>query len=148
MAALQMTLWQLVDQLASRMPVSAAKLQDLMKASLNEIARDEDFAHFSCPGPSLNDGVVVSKVDLLMQPSAPNDDESVVAVELKGACIPLSQVRTHYPDLAVTSVPRGRSLEEMTIYSVRWAACDVSFSFREAIPDCLFRVSLAGAPWR
>ncbi|MEC4717990.1 type VI secretion system tip protein TssI/VgrG [Noviherbaspirillum sp. CPCC 100848] len=68
-------------------------------------------------------------------------DKGAFAIELDGACVSLTDIRQHFKDIEITQHPRGRSLQETAVWSVRRLWGNLSFAFKAERPDCLFRVS-------
>jgi hypothetical protein len=143
-----MTLWQSVDALVQQVPFTQTKVENALITQLAEKdtsrnpIRNTAF-QFYIGGPvRLSGGVRISKVDLRIRhkPGHPG----FLMLNLEGACIDLSEVRAHYSELKVTERPRGKSLEEVTSYTaeLRWG--ELSFSFKERNPNCVW--SLAFEP--
>lgn len=146
MTTKQMTLWQVIDLLAQQMPLTPSKIETLLGVALSEEERGQAFIHFVGTGVALNAGLDISELNLLIPPSLKFDEKSAFAFEIQGGCISLDEIRERYENLEVTQHPRGRSLEETTVYSKKTAWGVLSFAFKESRPDCLFRVSFRKPP--
>jgi hypothetical protein len=136
-----MTIWQLLSALEPLMPFSAEKLETATGSKFDVAQRDDHFINYVAGGQSLEGAVAIDKMNLMLRPPARFDEKSAFAMELSGACITLEDVRGHYADLHQSASARGRSPQEVTVWRCDRAWGVLSFAFKEANPDCLFRVS-------
>lgn len=142
MATNRMDLWQLVNALVEKMPLTPVAIESVFGFALSEEDRSDAFVHYVGTGRvELSDGVVASQLNLLTKPSMQFDEKSAFAFEISGPCIGIGVAREKYGDLMVTQHPRGQSLEETTVYSKKFAWGYLSFAFKADRPDCLLRVS-------
>lgn len=137
----QKSLWEVISVLEQQMPLSKANIEKSLETELIETERDENFILMTGTGPTLRDGVVLSKLDLMLESSMKIGDKGAFAMELDGACLSLSDIRRHFKDIEITQHPRGRSLQETAVWSVSRLWGNLSFAFKAERPDCLFRVS-------
>lgn len=79
---------------------------------------DENFVQMIGTDEVLRDGVVLSKLNLMLEPSMKFGDRGPCAMELDGTCLSLSEVRQHFKDIELIQYPRSRSLQETTVWSV------------------------------
>lgn len=143
MTAKEMTLWQVIDLLGQQMPFSKAKVEKLLGVQLVLKTRNEYLVHWVSASIVLQDQLSIEKINLVLGPDDKFDSTSGATIELTGDCVTLGQVRSHYATLAITSAPRGRSLQEATVYSSKQHWGQLSFAFKEASPDCLSAVSFS-----
>lgn len=137
----EMTLWQLSDAISRTMPTSKNSIESLLGIVLKEERNAPFVLLTSKPAIKLADSVVVDKVSLFIRPSMVFDEKSAFSLELSEACIPLTAVREHYGQLTLTQHPRGRSLEETTVYTVNQSWGSLAFAFKERQPECLFSLT-------
>lgn len=137
----RMTLWEAIATMEKQMPVSTASVDTIMGVRLAETKRTDGYVLLTAKGPILADGLSVSGISLLLHPTLNFDETSAFAFELEGACVSLDDVRRRFYKLDLTQVPRGRSPEETAVWTTRRPWGVLSFAFKEARPDCLFRVS-------
>lgn len=137
----QKTLWEVISVLEQQMPFTKASIEKSLGAELLETERDENFIQMTGTGPILRDGIVLSKLNLMLEPSMKFGERGAFAMELDGTCLSLTDIRQHFNDLELTQHPRGRSLQETTVWSARRAWGNLSFAFKAERPDCLARVS-------
>ena len=137
----EMTLWQLSDAISRTMPTSKSSIESLLGIVFKEERNTPFVLLTSEPGITLADSVSIDKVSLFVRPSMIFDEKSAFALELSGTCIPLAAVREHYGQLTLTQSPRGRSLEETTVYTVNQPWGSLAFAFKEKQPACLFSMT-------
>lgn len=141
MKNIEMTIWQLSDTISRTMPTSKKSIESLLGIEFKEEGNTPFVLLTSEPGIKLADSVGIDKVSLFIKPSMVFDEKSAFALELSGACIPLAAVREHYGQLTLTQSPRGRSLEETTVYTVNQPWGSLAFAFKEKQPACLFSMT-------
>ncbi|MBB6589689.1 hypothetical protein LBW62_24790 [Ralstonia solanacearum] len=137
----KMTLWQAVDALTRQIPFSKTKIENLLSAQLTETDEggNDVFQFFKSSPVKLSDGVVIENIDLRIKRQGSHP--GFMVLRLGGPCISLDMVRSHYSNLEVTDIPRGRSLEESTTHSTLLQWGRLSFSFKERNPGCLASVT-------
>ncbi|AXV72693.1 hypothetical protein CJO75_00075 [Ralstonia solanacearum] len=137
----KMTLWQAIDALAQQVPFTKAKIESLLSTQFVETGSSPNgiSQYFESHSVTLSDGVVIETVDLRTQHQSSHP--GFMVLKLSGPCISFDMVRSHYGNLEVTDVPRGRSLEESTTHSTTLPWGRLSFSFKERNPGCLASVT-------
>jgi hypothetical protein len=135
----QMTLWQAISALVNQIPFSKSKVEGALGAPLNELRKDEYAAFFDAKDIKFADGGRISNVDLRLPTKAGHPGFLVLSID--GTCITLDDVRQHYGELAITDVPRGTSVHEVTSHTATLAWGELSFSFPESNRNCLIRVA-------
>ena len=142
MATNDMSLWQVIETLAKKMPLTPAAIENVFGLVLREEDRSVAFVHLASTGSvELKDGLVVSNLNLLTKSSLIFDEKSAFAFEVNGPCVGIDVIRKQHGELLVTQSPRGGSMEETTVYSRKFSWGFLSFAFKAEKPDCLFRVS-------
>ncbi|MFT4020509.1 MAG: hypothetical protein QM666_03205 [Acinetobacter sp.] len=132
------SLWQLLETLGRQPSLVPHKIKILLPVNFVETKRNRYFS-FHEGGPlDLADQVKIDKVELRTRLS--NEREGLVILKLVGVCLPVEQVRAHYPELELTDSPRDQSLNGETSYSVQQPWGLLSFSFNARHPPCLATV--------
>ncbi|MCC8397431.1 hypothetical protein LJ656_33245 [Paraburkholderia sp. MMS20-SJTR3] len=140
-----MTLWQTVEALVQQIPFTKTKVENLLLTPLavKDASRSpiqNTAFQFYIAGPiRLSDDTTISRVDLRIRHKAGHP--GFLVLNLEGACVGLETVRAHYSDLKVTDRPRGRSLDEVTSYTATLQWGELSFSFKERNPTCLWSLA-------
>ncbi|MDR6524151.1 hypothetical protein J2789_006854 [Variovorax paradoxus] len=132
-----MTLWLAIDMLVTQIPFSKAKVESALLTQLSDTKApgSEVFQFFEGTPVRFEDGVEASKFDLRIKREGAHP--GFLVLEVQGRCVPLDEVKRHYADLAITDVPRGRSMNEATSYTATLGWGRLSFGFREKNPGCL-----------
>lgn len=132
-----MTLWLAIDMLVTQIPFSKEKVESsvLTRLSDTNAPGSDVFQFFEGTPVRFADGVEASKFDLRIKREGVHP--GFLSVELQGRCVALDEVRLHYANLAITDVPRGRSMNEATSHTATLAWGKLSFGFREKNPACL-----------
>jgi hypothetical protein len=135
--ATAMTLWQAIDALAAQLPFSMQKVGRTLSTTLSDTHAEGGtvFQFFEGTPVRLADGAELARIDLRIKREGAHP--GFLVLELKGRCVPLAEVRQHYPALEITGVPRGRSLDESTSHTATLGWGRLSFGFTERNPDCL-----------
>lgn len=134
------SLWDLIESIERHMPLSVAKAEAALGGRFALTKEGPAYTVLDAPGGSLKDGVTVTTARMMLKPSLQFEDKSALVLELQGTCITLEHVRARYPDLILYQAPRGRSLDEVSAWSVARTWGSMTFAFQERQPDCLFRV--------
>lgn len=130
-----MTLWRVIATLAQQTPFSRTGVENTLSLRLEEQTRTTHTVFLEGGPVSLEGNVTITRTDLRL--ALKPDDPGLLLLEIAGDCITLDQLRPHYPDLRISGNPRGRSLDEHTIYSIDQAWGRLSFGFKVRNPDCL-----------
>lgn len=134
------TLWGVVNTLGEEMPLSKEVVEAVLRTELTDKTRDEYLWHLIGAGHPLDDGSSVSRVSLALLPGGEFGKNSGLSIELEGRCIGLDEIREHFGELTIVQYPRGRSLQETTVYAAAMPWGELSFAFKEEKRDCLFRI--------
>lgn len=137
----QTTIWGLVDAIGKMMPISKEAVETVLRTELIEQTRDEYLWHLVGVGQRFDDGLFVARVSLALMPGGGFGKNSGLSIELGGRCIGLDEIRSHFGELTIVQHPRGRSLQETTVYAAAMQWGELSFAFKEENRNCLFRVS-------
>lgn len=137
------TLWQVVEQLAGKMPLTPGAVEQDLGTSLAIKAQTGHVTQWVGGGPiALHDDVHISGISLALGPDSEFSEHSGLSMELGGACIKLDQVRQQFGELKVTQTPRGHSGNETTVHVSSQQGGRISFAFKASKPACLFRVGI------
>ncbi len=137
----KMTLWQAIDALVNQIPFSKPKVESTLGAQLSEVRRNPYTVFLQNERTVvLAGGERINKIDLRL--GTEEGDPGFLALDIDGDCIGIEAVRSHYGEVKITDVPRGRSLDEATTHSTVLPWGKLSFGFKERNPDCLAYVVL------
>jgi len=132
------TLWQIIEILGDQPSLSPDKIKQVLPTDFSKRRRSA-YTSFYDGGPLyLADQINIEAIDLRVR--LMNEAQGLIALEISGFCVTLEQVRVHYPDLVLTDIPRGRSLDEKTYWTAYLPWGELSFGFKERNPDCLASV--------
>lgn len=137
MTTTSLTLWQAVDALVARMPLSVERVEAVLpgRLSKDEQRSNDAFQFYTGNFIQLDSGVVIRTVDLRVRRSPPHP--AFLLLNLQGSCITLEVLRSHYPSVHITEVPRGHSDEESTTHSFEAPWGRLSFGFKVSNPKCV-----------
>lgn len=137
MTTVQMTLWKAIDTLVQQAPWSKEKIEAALSTTLveKEEPSNQSFRFYKSDRIALQDGVVISSVDWRIKIRGKHP--GLLGIDLQGHCITLDEVRRHYPLLEITDAPRGRSMDEETVYTAMLPWGELSFGFKEKARNCL-----------
>jgi hypothetical protein len=137
----QMTLWQVIENLAKQVPFSKTKVESVLSIRLleNDERSNDVFQFFKGEYIELTNGIAVSRVDLRIKRDGPHP--GFLVLELQGTCVGIEEVRRHYRGLEITDTPRGKSLDDVTSHTTKQAWGELSFSFKERKPECLSSIA-------
>jgi hypothetical protein len=138
---LHMSIWQAVAALQQQMPLDRKKVEYFFSIQLQEYEEpsNDAFHFFKAEALPLGDVASIAKLTLMIKRSNPY--VSMVGFDLAGSCIGLEQFENHYPNLTITEVPRGRSLDEATSHSAYFPWGRIAFGFKERKPECLASIA-------
>lgn len=135
------TLWELIDRIGDAMPLSKAGFERALGARLQLVDHTASATRWTAPETPAIVGAGISGVTLLLGPNGEFDASSAAALELGGDCVDIEQAKLRYPSLKIVQVPRGRSMQETTVFEVRQARSRLQFAVRESKAGCIARVS-------
>lgn len=146
MILLNHSLWQLVERLANSHPLTLEKAELALGQPLIEKGEQSNPFYTSYTGKpiALNNSLSIHDIELRLNndPSRPNT--SVLVFYVQGTCINLQTLEQHYPKLAITDTPRGRSENEATTHTSQQSWGQLHFGFQVKNPSCLGYVSFIG----
>jgi hypothetical protein len=133
-------LFGLIVQLQSSAPFRKAKVEALLGSHFHLKSENEYFTFWTGHPIRLGDGSQLGELDLRL--SKLEAKKGFLAFQVTGRCVSPAELRERYPDLELTDVPRGRSHDEETSFSVVSGGVRLGFGFKERNPDCLSSVVL------
>ncbi|MFP5394105.1 MAG: hypothetical protein ACLGI6_21620 [Gammaproteobacteria bacterium] len=135
------TLWRIIDRISTLPHYDQQTVGGLFNVELDELADggNDVFRFFKSQRDIQLKDVKVTLIDLRV--NRDNIHPGFLVLRVGDGCVPVADVRQRYPDIRITDVPRGRSLDEVTSYSVHQPWGKLSFSFKVRSPDCLAGVS-------
>jgi hypothetical protein len=131
----QMTIWEVIDNIADYLPLKRKKIEKLFGVTLKKSESSNQYWTFwEGAGDLLQNDVHISRIILGVQ----NSDENLgsLSLTITDSCIKLEQVKQKY-DLQLSGVPRGRSLDEETTYKSTTSWGHLVFGFAERNRVCL-----------
>lgn len=137
MIQLNLSVWQLIEDMQTA-PLSLSGIEEILNQTLVEqTQQSNNYFRFYSGQPVLLAGhSKIWKIDLrLPQPS--HDATGLLVIDIDGECITVEQVNKVFPNLNITSMPRGDSLLEATTFTDVTTWGKISFGFQEKRPDCL-----------
>lgn len=139
------TLWQTIEQLAQQAPLTKAKIEQTLGSPLQLDKQDEQRTRWVGGEVALLDNVRIAQTGFTVLNKEHAARQSTVGLFLSGACIGRDDIEARYGELLLVSAPRGRSLNETSVWeSVRpWG--QLRFAFKQNNPECLHSVSLITA---
>lgn len=133
-----MDLLHTIDTLSHLVPLTRQRVETMFGITLAETGGNDKFLFLTADA-----GV---KLELRVRKST---ETAELLVVLPGpVSITRQEVLARFEGLAVTSRPRGRSLEETTDYGRTTASGSLSFGFKEGSPDTLAVIALSPAQGR
>lgn len=130
-----LTFWDVADALSRAVPLSPRSVEQILGVDLAETSRTPGLVCWTAKGPDLADEVRLDAVEL--RAGASNPESGFLLVAVSGRCVSVEEVRGRYPEVRITGHPRGRSLEEKTVYSTDFDWGRLSFGFKESNRRCL-----------
>ena len=131
------TLWQAMDALLQKIPLSKQGVETTLSTQLFEVADDGNgILHlFKSPPVALAEGVVISDLDLRLKRQG--GGTGFLVLHIGGDCVTLDQIRSHYEPLKLTNLPSSLSPDDGTVYSHPRPWGELSFGFAQRNPKCL-----------
>jgi hypothetical protein len=126
----------LLGQIRPAAPFTLSSIADIFNTRLSEKNRNQYFAFFEADNSVSDGGLKIEKVDFRVRIDG-DPHPGFLVVRIGDACVKKSDVLNFYDKLTISEIPRGRSLNEETHYSLNDEWGKVSFGFAEKNPDCL-----------
>lgn len=137
----RMSLWEAIATLAPHGAFERTRVEAALGTTLSTTAdgaNDYFDLYRSTPVP-LAAGVIVANVDLRI--AREGSHPGFMVLDIAGTCVTLAQVRSHYGQLRISAVPRGRSVHDTTSHTSDRPWGTLSFSFAGRHPDCLASIA-------
>lgn len=136
--------WELVDSLGSRMPLALSDLEQSFMLKVNEKYSTQYRTDWIGSGFPLRDNLVVSSTNLSLATAETPHRFIRFTINFEGQCVTPEQVRTRYPTLALTGVSSPHAADHVDVWSTTEPWGKLKFAFREASETyCLDRVTLS-----
>ncbi|MGK9176042.1 hypothetical protein KXR87_22995 [Yokenella regensburgei] len=112
--------------------------------ALRLVKQNEYTQFYQAATVELKDGSTVADIDVRLSKDRSGQGPFLSFIWF-GHCISLDTVKKHYPELQITDVPRGRSVNEVTSHTTPAdkQGQEITFSFTESQPDCLHSVVIS-----
>lgn len=137
----QNSLWKIITEIEKQMPISVNDAEKTLGISFTARKNSEYFILLSGQGRLLDEGVSITEANLMLSPSLEFDQRSALGLEIDGQCVSLTEIRKRFSELKLVQAPRGRSLQETTVWSSTRNWGFITFAFKEEKPLCLSSVS-------
>jgi hypothetical protein len=62
---------------------------------------------------------------------------ALLTMQIVGGCLSLAEVKARYPAMFLVGAPRGRSLDERSIFETNVHGMAVRFGFDQSVPSCM-----------
>lgn len=136
----QDSLWQVVKELKTVWGKQAEDVSKLLNQPLIKKNPEINDRYTSAPF-TLSDGTRISDVDVRLWGNADNS-VSLVSFVIEHPCITLDQVKTHFPDVKLSNIPRGKTSGQSVGYRTATDERGLAWSFSFPVMDqeCLKRV--------
>ncbi|WP_437882962.1 hypothetical protein [Pseudomonas sp. LRF_L74] len=135
-----LTLWQVIERLARLAPPSPARIEQTLGNNLRLEAQDEHRTRWVGDEVLLKDNVRIAQTGLTL---LTRTRQATVGLFIGGACIGRDALDAQYGELRLVAAPRGRSLNESSVWESAQPWGRLRFSFKESNPECLHSVSIA-----
>ena len=139
----QDSLWQMIKEMKSVWGKQVEDVSKLFNQPLINNTQEKEDRYTSAPF-TLTDGTRISNVDVRLWGNGDNS-VSLVSFVVNQPCITLDQVKSHFPDLKLSNIPRGNTPGQSVGYrtptderGLAWA-----FSFPVLNQECLGRVVMS-----
>jgi len=137
------TLWQLIEVLIDHHYFTLDTIRQIFPIEFSQRS-DNGYFSFYEGGPfRLADQIAIETVHLIISKEDDSGGDIGLDIGHDTPCITLDEVRAHYPDIVVTSAPRGHSLDEKTHWTIRLPWGRLIFGFKERNPDCLASIGIS-----
>jgi len=137
MIQLNLSVWQLIEDVqATRMALP--DIEKILGQTLVEQTQKSNnyFKFYSGQPVALAAGATIAKIDLRL-PQPTHNATGMLVLDIGGECITVEQVNQIFPNLTITGMPRGTSLEEATTLTDKTTWGEIRFGFQQKRPDCL-----------
>lgn len=143
---LSANLWETVQSLEGKVPFSREAVESLLGSlAAVEQAANPPFSFYRAGPLELVDKTLIEEVDLRVG-NGENAGKSLLGLSISGASPTREDVRARFPDLQVTQMPRGHSLEEKMYFTSIRSWGELSFGFKEGAPDALASIVFEPKP--
>ncbi|WP_261458907.1 hypothetical protein [Serratia fonticola] len=131
--------WRFINNVKLQLPEGLAQVTHLFNNAFVIQDENDQFISYKSKGFILDGKVNIESIEARVFHKNNKNAPYLLALQVSGICITLSELKQYYSDLTITDVPRGRSLVEETTYStVRYSNnVKLAFGFAEKKPDCL-----------
>ncbi|WP_156437274.1 MULTISPECIES: hypothetical protein [unclassified Burkholderia] len=138
----QLSLWQLIDQLGAHQPIRREPVEHLLHTTLARTESSNEYFTFWSNGDgvpiALDDGTRIERI--VLRTSNEGDARGALTLTLSGRCIRRDDVKGRFAGMRIAGAPSGRSPNEETTFRSETAWGELVFGFAERNPDCLSSV--------
>ncbi|MBN3745502.1 hypothetical protein G3N96_08645 [Burkholderia sp. Se-20373] len=138
----QLSLWQVIDQIGAHQPIRREPVEHLLHAKLaRSESSNEYFTFWSNDDGApikLDDGTQIERV--VLRTSNEGGAQGALTLTLSGHCVGRDEVKAHFAGMRIAGTPTGRSPNEETTFRSETPWGELVFGFAERNPDCLSSV--------
>lgn len=136
----EISVWELIERVGAMRPLHKEQVESLLAAKVAMTSENESYTFWDGTADlPLSNNMKITKVSFsTANPTKPADLS--MSVYLGGTCVSKQDLLKHFPTIEVVGAPRGRSLDEETVFSANTNWGKVKFGFTERAPDCLARL--------
>lgn len=137
------TIWNLLENLIAAPDWATARLESILGVTLEpyDLPSNTTTRFFRSSSTKFAGSPQLQQAQLRLHPTRAST--GLLILQLAGRCIGLPEVRDHYASLQITDAPRGRSLDEQTVYTASQPLGTLSFGFTVLQPDCVYEIVLS-----
>lgn len=131
------SLWSLASELRNSIGMNANVVEKITGQPLSRVDPDNDI-RLTTPPFKLDDGIQINNFIVRLHVNYPHS-VNIINFDIDQSCILVSQVKDLYPQLTLSSVPRGRATNE----KFNWLTPKndkgnrIIFGFSQSTPSCL-----------
>jgi hypothetical protein len=136
----KMKLEELIHKLSNAYPWTIHEVESILGIKLSNHRPHADNSFLSTRQLAYEEGLLIKEVEVRITKRVGRTGETVrLILDLadEAACFTRERIKKTYPDLSLTDVPRGRSMEEEAYFSSSQLWGRLSFGFKEKRRDCL-----------
>lgn len=137
------SLWQAIERLAQQAPLSPDKVEQTLGSPLLLDKQDAHRTRWVGGEVALQDNVRIAQTGFTLLSQEQANPRSSVGLFLSGACIGRDEIEARYGSLRLVTAPRGRSLNESSVWESVQPWGQLRFAFKQNNPECLHSVSIS-----
>jgi hypothetical protein len=132
-----MKLETLIQKLSDVYPWTVHAVERVLGTKLSNDRPYMDNSFFSTKRLAYEEGLLVNEVEVRIIESTGKTVRLILSLADDAACFTRKRIEQTYPDIFLTDVPRGRSMEDKAYFTTKRPWGELSFGFKEKRRDCL-----------